>query len=55
MIVRGYRYKLVPEPGQEDILRQVAGVCRFVYNLALEQRVMGGRQHKIGYVGQAAT
>lgn len=53
-IVRGYRYKLVPEPEQDALLRQFAGVCRLVYNLALEQRATWGRRHKIGYVGQAA-
>jgi putative transposase len=38
MIVRGFRYKLNPTPEQEEGFRQHAGVCRLVYNLALEQR-----------------
>jgi putative transposase len=39
MIVhRGFRFKLKPTPEQESLFRQFAGVCRFVYNLALEQR-----------------
>lgn len=54
MIVRGFRYKLDPLPEQEALLRQFAGVCRLVYNLALEQRATWGRAHRIGYVVQAA-
>jgi len=38
MIFRGYRYKLAPTDSQAALLRQFAGVCRLVYNLALEQR-----------------
>ncbi|EFO33903.1 ISAfe8, transposase [Roseibium sp. TrichSKD4] len=38
MIQRGYRYKLGPTPEQEDLLAQFAGVCRLIYNIALEQR-----------------
>jgi putative transposase len=35
---RGYRFRLYPTPEQEVLFRQFAGVCRLVYNLALEQR-----------------
>lgn len=38
MIHRGFRYKIDPTTEQEAMFRQFAGVCRFVYNLALEQR-----------------
>lgn len=38
MILRGFRYKIDPTPGQEASFWQHAGVCRLVYNLALEQR-----------------
>ena len=38
MILRGFRYKLRPTGDQEAMFRQFAGVCRLVYNLALEQR-----------------
>ena len=31
-------YRLYPTPGQERQMAQTAGACRFVYNLALEQR-----------------
>ncbi len=54
MIARGFRFKLDPTPEQDALLRQFAGVCRLVYNLALEQRATWGRKHRIGYVGQAA-
>lgn len=38
MIQRGYRYKLKPTPAQEQMFTQCGGVCRLIYNLALEQR-----------------
>lgn len=38
VVHRGFRYKLAPTPEQETLFRQFAGVCRLVYNLALEQR-----------------
>lgn len=37
-MIRGFRYKLAPTPEQEAQFGQFAGVCRLVYNLALEQR-----------------
>ena len=54
IIARGYRFKLDPLPEQEILFRQFAGVCRLVYNLALEQRATWGRKHRLGYVAQAA-
>lgn len=38
MIQRGYRFKLHPTAEQSELFGQFAGVCRLVYNLALEQR-----------------
>src|SRR5215218_6187090 len=38
MLARGYRFKLRPTAEQEALFRQFAGVCRLVYNPALEQR-----------------
>lgn len=38
MIQRGYRYLLKPTAEQEVLFGQFAGVCRLIYNLALEQR-----------------
>lgn len=53
-IARGYRYKLNPLPQQAALFRQFAGACRLTYNLALEQRVVWGRKHRLNYVKQAA-
>lgn len=38
MISRGHVYKLKPTPAQSNLFAQFAGVCRLIYNLALEQR-----------------
>src|SRR5215204_6037659 len=54
MIARGFRFKLCPTAEQDALFRQFAGVCRLVYNLALEQRATWGRRHRLGYVQQAA-
>ena len=35
---RGYRFRLYPTPDQAGLLGLAVGVCRLVYNLALEQR-----------------
>jgi putative transposase len=53
-IVRGFRFKLEPTPEQEALFRQFAGVCRLIYNLALEQRTVWGRSHSLGYGPQAS-
>lgn len=58
-MLRGFRYKLDPTPEQEALFRQFAGVCRLVYNLALEQRRDWSRHYerktgrKLNYVAQA--
>ncbi len=59
MIARGFRFKLDPTPEQEALFRQFAGVCRLVYNRALEQRRDWWRNYareigsKLNYVAQA--
>ena len=59
MIFRGFRYKLQPSAEQEALFRQFAGVCRLVYNLALEQRRDWWKHYeretgsKLTYVAQA--
>jgi putative transposase len=59
MILRGFRYKLAPTAEQEALFRQFAGVCRLIYNLALEQRRDHWRAYQrqtgksLGYVAQA--
>jgi putative transposase len=46
VIQRAFRYKLEPTVEQAALLDQFAGVTRFVYNLALEQRANFWRQYK---------
>lgn len=59
MIHRAFRYKLIPTPEQETLFRQFTGVCRLVYNLALEQRRNWWRHYqrhtggKLNYIAQA--
>ena len=59
MQMRGFRFKLHPTPEQEHSFRSFAGVCRLVYNLALEQRRDHWRNYqrktgqKLNYVAQA--
>lgn len=38
MLYRGYTFRLHPTPEQAEKLARFAGVCRLVWNLALEQR-----------------
>jgi putative transposase len=45
-ISRGYKFKLDPTPAQADSLARHVGVCRVIYNLALEQRRDHYRQFK---------
>jgi putative transposase len=57
--MRGYVYRLKPTAAQEECFRQAAGVCRLVYNLALEQRRDHARRYRdrtgerLDYVAQA--
>ncbi len=59
MISRGYVFKLKPTPAQANLFTQFAGVCRLIYNLALEQRRDHYRAYRrvtgnsISYPGQA--
>lgn len=50
--VRGHVYRLFPTVEQAGALRSHAGVCRLVYNLALEQRRVWGRRHRISAFDQ---
>lgn len=45
-IFRAYRYRLCPSDAQASLMAQFAGVTRYVYNLALEQRSGWHRQFK---------
>jgi putative transposase len=39
-----FRYKLIPTPEQERELGRVLGLCRWLYNTALEQRIIALRR-----------
>ncbi len=52
--LRGYSYRLNPTDEQAATFRQWAGVCRLVYNAALEQRARWGKSHKLNFYTQAA-
>jgi putative transposase len=59
MQFRGYAYALRPTQGQMVQMDQFAGVCRLVWNLALDQRIYHWRQYQratgdnLNYVTQA--
>lgn len=59
MMNRGFKFKLKPTPLQEKTFRAFSGVCRLVYNLALEQRRDWWREYerstgsRLNYVAQA--
>ena len=46
-MIRGYRYRLEPTAAQAEAMASFCGVCRLVWNLALEQRRVFGRAHRI--------
>lgn len=59
IIHRGFKFKLAPTAEQEAAFRQFSGVCRLIYNLALEQRETWWRQFRrqtggnLNYIAQA--
>lgn len=54
-ILRGYKYKLIPNVSQKKRFNQWIGANRCLYNAALAQREMVDyREHKINYQTQAA-
>jgi putative transposase len=59
MIARGFRFKLCPTAERAALFWQFAGVCRLLYNLALEQRRDWWRHveretgQRLSYVAQA--
>lgn len=56
---RAYRFRLQPTSDQITSMIQISGACRFVYNLALEQRRIWARQyqratgHNLNYISQS--
>lgn len=60
IVTRTYRYRLAPTPAQAERLAEISAVCRFIYNLAWEQRRDFWRQYKaatgqrISFYGQCS-
>ncbi|MGO9132433.1 MAG: RNA-guided endonuclease InsQ/TnpB family protein [Methylovirgula sp.] len=52
MIRRGFKYRLYPTAEQETNFKQIAGICRAIYNAALFQRQHFGRRGKTSYASQ---
>lgn len=50
-----YKFKLQPTDSQEMLFRAWAGICRFLYNLCLEHRILSWAQYRNGvnYFDQA--
>ena len=42
-----YKYKLKPTPEQERELGRVLGLCRWLYNTALEQRIIAWQRARV--------
>jgi Asp-tRNA(Asn)/Glu-tRNA(Gln) amidotransferase A subunit family amidase len=42
-----FKYKLIPTPQQEWELGRVLGLCRWLYNTALEQRIIAYRRARV--------
>ena len=49
LIQRAQVYRLEPTEAQANAFAQWVGVCRTVYNLALDQRRTWGQQHRLSY------
>lgn len=45
MIIRAYKYRIYPKPEQAELINKTIGVCRLVYNLALEVNSYAYRSH----------
>ena len=56
LIRKGYRFRLDLSEGQAVLCSRTAGTCRWLWNLALEQRGMAWRhgQHSIGFAAQCS-
>jgi len=42
-----FKYKLMPTPEQERELGRVLGLCRWLYNTALEQRIIAWQRVRV--------
>lgn len=46
-MLRAYKYRIYPTPEQEVLINKTIGVCRLVYNLALETKIRAWEAAKI--------
>lgn len=46
LINKNYKFKLITKPSQEEVFDSWFGTCRFLYNLALEHRILHWNQWK---------
>lgn len=55
-ILKGHRFRIDLDEAQADLCSHTAGICRFLWNLALEQRSMAWKhgRHPVGYYAQRA-
>jgi putative transposase len=53
LVQRAHKYRLEPTPEQVEWLERCVGACRYIYNIALEQRRDHWRKAKLSYVQQA--
>lgn len=51
LIQKAYKYRLITTPEQEELLRQHAGSCRYIWNkaLALQKYLLHCGERKLGY------
>jgi putative transposase len=54
--LKGHRFRLDPSGNQASLCSRTAGICRCLWNLALEQRSSVWRygRHRVGYNTQSA-
>ena len=46
-MIKAYKYRLMPTKAQTELINKHIGSCRFVYNLALETKLMAYNGNKI--------
>ena len=56
MVVKTYKYRLYPTEAQTKCLEKTFGLCRFLYNSALEERIAHYKKYNkgISYFGQCS-
>lgn len=55
-VLKGHRFRIDLDEAQESLSSRTAGICRCLWNLALEQRSMAwtNGRHSVGYYAQAS-